>query len=54
MEKLQPTKEPTTFKKSYANAVSGLNNVKYKLVFSQFFHILENLGKRKLERKAVA
>ena len=25
----QPTKEPTAFKKSYANAVSGANNVKY-------------------------
>ena len=28
-ETLQPTKEPTAFKKSYANAVSGANNVKY-------------------------
>ena len=28
-ETLQPTEEPTAFKKSYANAVSGTNNVKY-------------------------
>ena len=29
-ETLQPNKEPTIFKKSYANAVSGANNLKYK------------------------
>ena len=28
-ETLQPTKEPTAFKKPYANAVTGANNIKY-------------------------
>ena len=30
-ETLQPIKEPTAFKKSYVNAVSGANNVKHSI-----------------------